>query len=31
MKFGTEDKKKVWVLTALGVVAAYFVDRKSVV
>jgi hypothetical protein len=25
MKFGTEDKKKVWVLTALGVVAAYFV------
>ena len=25
MKFGAEDKKKVWVLTALGVVAAYFV------
>ena len=25
MKFGTEDKKKVWVLAALGVVAAYFV------
>jgi hypothetical protein len=25
MKFGTEDKKKVWVLATLGVVAAYFV------
>ena len=25
MKFGTEDKKKVWVLAGLGVVAAYFV------
>jgi hypothetical protein len=25
MKFGAEDKKKVWVLTALGIVAAYFV------
>ena len=25
MKFGTEDKKKVWALAALGVVAAYFV------
>ena len=25
MKFGTEDKKKVWVLAALGLVAAYFV------
>jgi hypothetical protein len=24
MKFGTEDKKKVWVLGALGLVAAYF-------
>src|ERR1019366_1467543 len=24
MKFGAEDKKKVWVLAALAVVAAYF-------
>ena len=25
MKFGAEDKKKVWVLAGLGLVAAYFV------
>ena len=25
MKFGTEDKKKVWVLAGLGLIAAYFV------
>ena len=25
MKLGAEDKKKVWALAALGVVAAYFV------
>jgi hypothetical protein len=30
MKFGTEDKKKVWVLAALGVVAAYFVYSNLV-
>ena len=30
MKFGTEDKKKVWVLATLGVVAAYFVYSNLV-
>jgi hypothetical protein len=30
MKFGGEDKKKVWVLAGLGVVAAYFVYSNLV-
>ncbi len=30
MKFGAEDKKKVWVLIGLGVVAAYFIYSNFV-